>query len=77
MKFGPGGPFEWAWLVAQGFSEVEGIEYGKYVSAVIRYESVRSILAVAASNFSMVHQTDVSTAFFHGDIDKGDFIKQS
>ena len=76
MKSGPDGPFEKARLVAQGFSQIEGIDYGETFSPVIRYESVRILLAVAASKSFMVHQMDVSTAFLHGDIDKEVFMKQ-
>ena len=76
MKSGPDGPFEKARLVAQGFSQIKGIDYGETFSPVIRYESVRILLAVAASKSYMVHQMDVSTAFLHGDIDKEVFMKQ-
>ena len=76
MKSGPDGPFEKARLVAQGFSQIEGIDYGETFSPVIRYESVRILLAVAASKSFMIHQMDVSTAFLHGDIDKKVFMKQ-
>ena len=76
MKSGPDGPFKQARLVAQGFSQIEGIDYGETFSPVIRYESVRILLAVAASKSLIVHQMDVPTAFLHGDIDKEVFMKQ-
>ena len=76
MKSGPDGPFEKTRLVAQGFSKIDGVDYGETFSPVIRYESVRILLAVAASKSFMVHQMNVSTAFLHGDIDKEVFMKQ-
>ena len=76
MKSAPDGTFEKVRIVAQGFSQIEGIDYDETSSPVIRYESVRILLAVAASESFMVHQMDVSTAFIHGDIDKEVFMKQ-
>ena len=34
-------------LVAQGFSQVEGIDFNKLFSPVVRFESVRTIFALA------------------------------
>ena len=76
MKHGPTGEFAKARLVAQGFSQQEGIDYNETFSPVIRYDSVRVLLAVAASKNFKVHQMDVTTAFLHGDIDAEIFMKQ-
>ena len=76
MKDGPNGEFAKARLVAQGFSQREGIDYNETFSPVIRYDSVRVLLAVAASRQFKVHQMDVTTAFLHGDIDAEIYMKQ-
>ena len=76
MKNGPAGEFAKARLVAQGFSQQEGIDYNETFSPVIRYDSVRVLLAVAASRKFKVHQMDVTTAFLHGDIDAEIYMKQ-
>ena len=77
MRSGAYVPIEKAGLVAQGFSLIEGIDYDETFSPVIRYQSVRILLAVAASESFMVHQMDVSTAFRYGDIVKEVFMKQA
>ena len=76
MKNGPAGEFAKARLVAQGFGQQEGIDYNETFSPVIRYDSVRVLLAVAASRQFKVHQMDVTTAFLHGDIDAEIYMKQ-
>ena len=76
MKDGPTGEFAKARLVAQGFTQQEGIDYKETFSPVIRYDSVRVLLAVAASKKFKVHQMDVTTAFLHGDIDAEIYMKQ-
>ena len=76
MKNGTSREFSKARLVAQGFSQQEGIDYNETFSPVIRYDSVRVLLAVAASKKFKVHQMDVTTAFLHGDIDAEIYMKQ-
>ena len=63
-------------MVAQGFNQIERIDYGETFSPVIRYESVRILLAVPVFKSFMADQMDVPTAFLHGDIDKEVFMKQ-
>ena len=51
-------------LVAQGYSQVKGVDYEKVFSPVARYTSVRSLLALAIAQDLEIHQMDVKTAFF-------------
>ena len=55
-------------LVAQGFSQQEGLDYDETFSPVVRSESVRSVIALAAMNDLRLHQMDITTAFLHGDL---------
>lgn len=50
-------------LVAQGYSQVKGVDYIKVFSPVARYTSVRSLLALANAQDLEIHQMDVKTAF--------------
>ena len=51
-------------LVAQGYSQVEGIDFGKTFAPVARLESVRLLLVVACNLRFKLFQMDVKTVFF-------------
>jgi hypothetical protein len=55
-------------LVAKGFSHVEGIDYNETFAPVAKMNSIRLVLALAASHKWEVHQMDVKSAFLHGDL---------
>ena len=52
-----------AHLVAQGYSQRPGIDYEETFSPVVRFESVRSVMALAVHGNMKLHQMDVKTAF--------------
>lgn len=63
-------------LVACGFTQEYGIDYEETFSPVVRFTSIRTLLAIAAQNRFKVKQFDVATAFLYGEL-KGDvFMKQ-
>ena len=53
-------------LVAQGYSQKYGSDYNETFSPVVRPESVRMVLAIAAKRGFRVHHMDVNTAFLNG-----------
>lgn len=57
-------------LVAKGFTQRQGIDYDETYSPVIRYSSIRYLVAIAAKFDLDINQMDVVTAFLHGDIDE-------
>lgn len=63
-------------LVARGFSQTHGVDYTETFSPVIRMESVRTILALAAERGLKIQQFDVKTAFLHGDLKEKIYMKQ-
>ena len=63
-------------LVAQGYSQEAGIDYDEVFAPVAKYDSIRSILAIANQLDLEVHQMDVKTAFLHGDLDNEIYMKQ-
>ena len=63
-------------LVAQGFSQVQGLDYSEVFSPVVRYAGFRSLLAFANVNDLEVHQMDVTTAFLHGELDHEIYMEQ-
>ena len=77
-KLGPDGSVSTfkARLVAQGFSQKLGIDYEETFSPVVRFESVRTVLALAAQNNLEVHQMDVKSAFLNGELNENLYVTQ-
>ena len=53
-------------LVAQGFSQVEGLDFDETFAPVARLEAIRILLAFAASKGFRLYQMDVKSAFLNG-----------
>ncbi|TID30591.1 hypothetical protein CANINC_000822, partial [Pichia inconspicua] len=62
-------------LVAQGFRQIYGLDYFETFSPVVRYESIRIVLALAAQFGLTIHQMDVTTAFLNGHLDEEIYMK--
>jgi hypothetical protein len=65
-----------AWLVAKGYSQVEGIVFGEILSLVAKLTSIRFILSFVAAFDFEVEQMDVKTTFLHGDLEEEIYMKQ-
>jgi hypothetical protein len=52
-------------LVAQGFSELKGLDFGETFAPVARLEVIRILLAFAASKGFKLYQMDVKSAFLN------------
>ena len=63
-------------LVAKGFQQKEGIDYNETFSPVVRFESIRTILAIAANLDLNVHHMDVTSAFLNGDLEDEIYMYQ-
>ena len=63
-------------LVAQGFSQVEGIDYGETYAPVARLESIRILLAYASHHNFKLQQMDVKSAFLYGPLKEEVYVKQ-
>ncbi len=63
-------------LVAQGFSKVEGIDFGETYAPVARLESIRILLAYASHHNFKLQQMDVKSAFLNGPLNELVFVKQ-
>lgn len=63
-------------LVAKGYVQRHGVDYEEVFAPVARIETVRFILAMAASNGWEVHHLDVKTAFLYGDLKEEVYVSQ-
>ncbi|KAL6193395.1 hypothetical protein ACLB2K_034479 [Fragaria x ananassa] len=63
-------------LVAQGFSQTEGLDYTETFSPIVRHSTVRIILALTASSGWKLRQFDVKNTFLHGDLQEDIFMRQ-
>ena len=55
-------------LVAQGFRQKHGVNHFDTYAAVARITTIRLLLAIASSYNLVIHQIDVKTTFFYGDL---------
>ena len=63
-------------LVAQGYSQAEGIDYDETYAPVARLEAIRMFLAFAAYSNFKVYQMDVKSAFLNGELDEEVYVEQ-
>lgn len=62
-------------LVARGFNQIQGIDYVDTYAPVVRYESIRILLAHAIAQDMQMVQFDVKTAFLYGDLKEDIWIE--
>ena len=63
-------------LVAKGYVQRHGVDYDEVFAPVARIETIRLIVALAASRGWDVHHLDVKTAFLHGDLKEEVYVSQ-
>ena len=63
-------------LVAQGYTQVEGIDFDETFAPVARLESIRLLLAVACCLKVKLYQMDVKSAFLNGFLSEEVYVEQ-
>lgn len=78
IKLKPGGKLDRykARLVVRSFKQEEGRDYDEKFSPMARFESIRVILALAASERMHKMQFDIKTAFLNGTLEEDIYMKQ-
>jgi hypothetical protein len=78
LKTKPDGSLEHfkARLVAKGCSQIPGVDFKETYSPTVKYDSIRSILAIAAAKDLEMRQFDIKTAFLHGGLEEEIYMNQ-
>jgi hypothetical protein len=63
-------------LVAKGYAQRQGVDYSEVFAPVARWDTIRTILSLAASKQWCVFQLDVKSAFLHGDLVEDVYVSQ-
>ena len=63
-------------LVTKGYSQRYGVDFKETFLPVVRFSSIRTLLAHAVQEDMIVHQMDVVTAFLNGKLDEEIYMLQ-
>jgi hypothetical protein len=63
-------------LVPQGYSQVDGLDFGETFAPVARLEAIRILLAFAASKGFKLYQMDVKSTFLNSVIHEEVYVRQ-
>ena len=63
-------------LVAKGYAQKHGIDYEETFSPVVRFSSIRALLAFGVQENMLIHQMDVVTAFLNGELSEEIYMQQ-
>ena len=63
-------------LVAKGYTQIKGLDYSETYAPVLKYQSLRIMLAIANEEKMHVHHVDITTAFLYGDLKEEIYLEQ-
>jgi hypothetical protein len=62
-------------LVAQGYTQVEGLDFRETYAPIARLEAIRILLACACAHNIKLYQMDVKSVFLNGYINKEVYVE--
>lgn len=63
-------------LTAKGYAQIPGVDFFDTYAPVVRFDSLRALLAFAAISDYEIDQIDVTTAFLYSDLEEEIYVKQ-
>ena len=63
-------------FMAQGYTQIEGVDFDESLAPVARLESIRILISIACTMNFKLYQIDVKCAFLNGYLNKEVFIEQ-
>jgi hypothetical protein len=63
-------------LIAQGYTQVDGLDFGETYASVARLEAIRILLAYACAHNIKLYQMDVKSAFLNSYINEEVYVEQ-
>lgn len=63
-------------IVAQGFTQIQGQDFNELFASVAKWDSMRTLLAIAAHEDCEIHQIDFDTAFLNSPLEETVYLKQ-
>ena len=63
-------------LVAQGYTQVEGVDFDESFVPIARLESIRILMSIACTMNFKLYQMDVKCAFLNGCLNEEVFVEQ-
>ena len=65
-----------ACLIAKGFSQVNGIDFNKIFSSIVRFETIQLTLALTTLENWHIKTLDVCSTYLYGKLTKKIYMKQ-
>lgn len=62
-------------LVARGFAQTQGTDYDETYSPVVKYSTIRYLLALATRENLQITHMDVTTAYLNGELEEEIFLR--
>jgi len=62
-------------LVTRGFTQKQGVDYNKTYSSTLKYDSLRTITALAVINGFNIYQNDLKSAYLNAELDEELYMK--